>query len=96
MDINELIQNNPSINLTVTGEDLREYGEGIAKQAAQAVLQGNEDIPRTAKYVEEKFGVCPATRWRWDKLGILKPKRIGGRIFYSDSDIQELLEKRGG
>ncbi len=94
MDIHELIENNPGINITVSGKDLQEYGQSIAKQAADAVLQFHDEKLLTAAEVEALFSIVPATRWRWDKIGLLKARRVGPRIYYPESEVRELLNKR--
>ena len=95
MDLNELIQNNPGITISVTGKDLQEYGHTIAKQTAEAVLQAKDEKILTAGEVEAMFNICPATRWRWNKLGILKARRVGNRVYYPEGEVKELLKKKG-
>ncbi len=46
----------------------------------------------TAKKVEDILGISATTRWRWEKKGILKSHRIGGKRYYRFSEILALTE----
>lgn len=92
--ISQLIEENPGINLTIKGQDLQEFKRGLINEITNTVLHGKKDKPISATEVEERFGICAATRWRWDKTGILKGQRVGNRIYYLESDIEELLSKK--
>lgn len=94
MDIQRLIEENPQINITVSGQDLQEYSKSLVKETTEALLQKQEERVFTAVEVEQKFNICPATRWRWDKMGILKGQRIGNRLYYLESDLQKLMNKK--
>ena len=93
--IQDLIRDNPRINITLSGEDLHDVITSTVTEAVERMLEKKEERLFTAKEVEDRFDICPATRWRWDKLGILKAQRIGRRIYYRESDIQELLNQKG-
>lgn len=95
MNLHDLLLNNPDVNITVSGKDLLEFGQSIAKQSTEVVLQAQDEKTFSAKDIESKFGICAATRWRWDKLGILKGSKVGNRIYYRESDVKALLEKKG-
>lgn len=96
MNLNEIIKENPSINITVNASDLKEFGQHIASQIAQEVLNNHEEKVYTRNEVIEKFNVCSATLWRWDKLGIIQGKKIGNRRFYPESEIKRLLSQKEG
>lgn len=36
--------------------------------------------------------ISRATLWRWDKAGILKSQKIGGRVFYVKTDVEEVAK----
>lgn len=46
----------------------------------------------TTKEVRKLLQVSRGTLNNWDKNNILKPKRIGRRNYYYESDIQRALE----
>lgn len=94
--LGRLIQDHPNINITVSGQDLLEFGETLVAKASVSLLQKQEDKLKTPAEVEDMLSICPATRWRWDKNGILKGHRIGRRLYYHESEIRDLLKKRGG
>lgn len=47
----------------------------------------------TIKDTCERFSITRATLWRWEKIGYLKPKRIGRRVLYNEQQIIECLER---
>ena len=47
MLLNELIKENPNINLTVSGEDLLNFGNEIASKTASEILDKKESIKST-------------------------------------------------
>lgn len=47
----------------------------------------------TREETKELLKVSLGTLINWEKNGILKPKRIGRRNYYYESDIQQALEK---
>jgi hypothetical protein len=96
MTIENLIKENPGINLTVNAGELMEFGQNIATQTANEILENHREKLYTAKEFEDSFNVCPATRWRWDKMGLIRSKKIGNRIYYPESEIKRLMSEKGG
>ena len=96
MNLDDIIKENPNINLTVIASDLLKFGQNIATQTAQTVLNNHEEKVFTRNEVKEKFNVCDATLWRWDKLGLIMGKKIGNRKYYPESEIKRLLSLKGG
>jgi len=96
MDIKEVIKDNPNINITVNASDLLAFGESIATQTAQSVIQNTDEKVYTRNEVIQKFDICSATLWRWDKLNLINSKKIGNRRFYSESEIKRLTTQKGG
>lgn len=45
----------------------------------------------TAKDLENALKISSVTRWEWGKKKILNPKKIGNRVYYLRSEINELL-----
>lgn len=91
MIIENLIKENPLINLTVNAEDLMNFGEKIADRTARTILDKKEERIFSRKEVMEKFGICSATLWRWEKMNLIESKKIGNRKFYPESEIERLL-----
>jgi len=96
MKIQELIQKHPSINITVDVSDLLEFGEEIASNVAKTILSNSEEKFYTRTEVLQRFDICSATLWRWDKQGIITGKKIGNRRYYPESEIKRLMSEEGG
>lgn len=81
MNLDAIIKENPGINLTVEAGDLMEFGQNIASHAAQTVLNNHEEKIYTRDEVMQKFNVCNATLWLWDRIGsIIEKKLVIGNI----------------
>jgi len=91
MIIENLIKENPFINLTVNAKDLMNFGEKIADRTAKTILENKEEKIFSRNQVIEKFGICSATLWRWEKMNLIESKKIGNRKFYPESEIKRLL-----
>ena len=87
ISIKDLVEKGGNIVLMVTAADLAEF--------AQAVYEANQNRPEpeeklyTPDEFAEKNRVSKATLWRWCKVGILKPTRVGKKTFYRQSDLME-------
>jgi hypothetical protein len=95
MTIENLIKDNPGINLTVNAGDLLAFGETIADRAVKTYLQRHDERIYSRQQVTEKFGICSATLWRWGKMGLIESKKIGNRVFYPESSIKQLISQKG-
>ncbi|MCT1525076.1 MerR family transcriptional regulator [Sphingobacterium hotanense] len=86
----------------------REFKELLSEQVKDAVreaLGGNPaektDPPtegigyRTRSQTRKLLGVAYSTMHYWEKAGILVPRRIGRKVFYSDEAIRNALSKAG-
>ncbi|KAF2955839.1 helix-turn-helix domain-containing protein [Marinitoga sp. 38H-ov] len=54
---------------------------------------GIDDELLTRNEVMELFKISAPTIYRWGKKGILKPIKIGKKVFYKKSDIEKLLNE---
>ncbi len=81
--------------IAVTKDWLKDFGIQIAKQTRQELedelrMNREEDlIPRNTTI--ERLNVDPSTLWRWEKQKYLLPVRIGGKVYYRKSDIDNLI-----
>ena len=96
MDLKNIFKENPDINITVKAIDLLNFGENIAKQTAQTVLNNHDEKVYTRVEVMEKFDICSATLWRWNKMGLITGKKLGNRLYYRESEIKRILSEKGG
>ena len=95
MRIENFIKENPEINLTVKARELFEFGQQIAERTVKSFLEKHEEKVYSRQQVIEKFGICSATLWRWEKMNLVERKKIGNRNFYSESEIKRLTSKEG-
>ncbi len=60
---------------------------------------GGSPVPEREYLTADEAGrylkVCRASLWRYSKMGILKPRKIGGKILFIRSDIDKFLKKGG-
>ena len=94
MNIQEILEKNPHISLTISAPDLIEFGKTIASQTALIILQNQKEMVFTRETVMQKFGICSATLWRWDKMGLINKKKIGNRVYYLESEIKRLVNTK--
>ena len=95
MNINEIINTNPNIQLVVTAADLKEF-------ALELLAEREKSSTKSEKYLTiaetvEKYGISKPTLYRWSRLDYLPKVKLGGKSFYRESDIIKLLnENRQG
>ena len=95
MNINEIINTNPNIQLIVTAADLKEFALELLAEREKSSNQSDKylTIAKTAK----KYGVSESTLYRWSRLDYLPKVKLGGKSFYRESDIIKLMnENRQG
>jgi hypothetical protein len=100
MTIENLIKENPGINLTVKAGELLEIWQQIADRTADRTVKSyidkKDEKVYTRNEVIEKFKICSATLWRWEKLNLIESNKIGNRVFYPESEIKRLTNQKGG
>ena len=95
MNINEIINTNPNIQLVVTAADLKEFALELLAEREKASTQSDKYL--TIAETVEKYGISKPTLWRWSRIGYLPKIKLGGKSFYRESDIIKLLnENRQG
>ena len=99
MNLNELIKNNPGINITVTAQDLFIWGKELIadtkKELEEVVLSSKMETYPTPKQVSEIMSVTLVTLWRWANKGYLVPIEFGGGKRYKMSEVTALLNRGG-
>ena len=90
-NLQKLIENNPDINLTIKASELKEFAQIIAAKTASAILEKQQEKLYTRKEVLEKFQISEATLCRWYNHGEINKIRVGGRIMYSETEIQRII-----
>ena len=101
MDLYSMIEVGGRIKLEVTGEDLVKFAERLIEmaqemKARELAQQPTEKVWLTTKEAAEKCHVCATTLWAWAKAGYLVPAKMGRQKLFALSDIQKILNDRGG
>ena len=96
VDIINIIQQAPQINLTVTASDLRDFASELISQTKEQLEQTISDSKAETYLSSEKvlqmMEISKTTLWRWKQRGYLVPVRVGGNERYRMSDIKKILE----
>lgn len=96
ININDLLQSAPSINLTITASDLKDFASQLIsetkEQLEQSISDSKAETYLSSDKVLEMLEISQTTLWRWKKRGYLVPVRVGGNERYRLSDIKKILE----
>ena len=71
--------------LIVSPADLKEFALAIVEEVKNAPV--TDEHLYTPKEFAERHGVNVSTLWRWRKNGILKPTKVGRKLWYKESDL---------
>ena len=89
--MNEILASGAPLQLVVNVMDLKELF--LNWQEELSLKAQNADSPLlTPTEVAEKYRISKVTLWRWDKMGLLAPIKIGRKSFYRQSDIERVFE----
>ncbi|MBN1115793.1 MAG: hypothetical protein JXA77_01205 [Bacteroidales bacterium] len=94
--IENLINENPEISITLKGGDLLGLVESASDRTLKKFLEKNDEKVYTRNDVIEKFDISPATLWRWEKMRLIQCRKIGKRNYYPESEIKRVLSIKGG
>jgi predicted DNA-binding transcriptional regulator AlpA len=90
MNIQNLIENGANISVSVSPIDLKEFGLSLIDEAKKKAEKETETF-LTARECAKMCGVTLNSLWRWEKSGYLVPRRVGRKVFYAKSDVNNLL-----
>ena len=76
--------------VVVTPADLKEFALTIVDEVNKAQTEANRLY--TAAEFARLHGVDVSTLWRWRKSGILKATKIGGNLYYKETDLKKEVE----
>ena len=82
-----------NVLLVVTPTQLKEFAEEIISNALSA-REKEDDTLLTATEVSRMLEVDKTTLWRWEKNKQLMPIRIGSKVRYKSSEVEQV--KRAG
>ena len=97
-----MINAGAQFKVELTSHDLRKFAEDLIAKAQQAK---EEELLRQAEHDHSEEWIsaadvckmchcCNTTLYGWEKRGYLVPAKIGGRKFYSISDIRSIISRR--
>ena len=87
------------MSVTVRLCDLVAANEALARRVREDAvrdrsLDEDELVPKEDARKRLLGGVDPSTLWRWEKVGYLKPVRIGVKVYYRRGDIARLTDRQ--
>lgn len=96
MDIHELAQCAPAINLTITASDLKDFAALLIAETKaeleQSISDSKAETYLSSEKVMQMMEISKTTLWRWKQRGYLVPVRVGGNERYRMSDIKKIME----
>ena len=95
MNIKQIIDTNPNIQLVISAADLKEFALELLEEREKSSTQSEKYL--TLAETAKKYGISKPTLWRWSKIVYLPKVKLGGKSFYRESDIIKLMnENRQG
>ena len=96
MDLQQLAQCAPKINITITAADLRDFATELISQTKaeleQSISDSKAETYLSSEKVMQMMEISKTTLWRWKQRGYLVPVRVGGNERYRLSDIKKIME----
>lgn len=96
--INAIANGTPGVMIVTTAADLRAAFAEMQKQhqadTAAALAAAKERPTLTREQAAQALNTTLSTLWRWDKMGYLKPTKVGRKVFYRPSQIEEMLARQ--
>lgn len=89
-NVQRMIENGDASTLIVaTPLMLEEFALSVIRKVKEESAADHEEPRYTPAEFAKLKGVHKTTLIRWCKAGILRPTRVGGRVFYKESDLLE-------
>lgn len=99
MNLYELLNENPSINITINAGQLIECIDYCVlktrKELEQQITDANAETYPSPKKVCEILDIDLSTLWRYNKKGYLCHIEVGGKRRYRMSDVNAILKGKG-
>jgi predicted DNA-binding transcriptional regulator AlpA len=93
LDIEQLAAS--GITLQLSAKDLMRFAEKLLLQKEQMMENKirllNEETYYTTKEVQEKFKVSRQTIFAWQRSGLVKPRKLGGKNMWLHSEILKIM-----
>lgn len=95
-NIIDALENGADVVLMVSASQLRDFAEYVMtkqrEQDAREYLADKEEL-RPLEYWTKRLNVNRSTLWRWEQQGKVMPTRLGGKIFYKQSDFTSIRKE---
>ncbi len=97
MAIKDIINAQPNLQLVINAADLKElFNEWMNEyMSAKATEVKKEDVLLTADEAAAQLHKTKTTLWRWGKVGLLHPVKVGKSVQFWQSDLDKLKQKEG-
>lgn len=98
MNLTELINKGANVTVNVSPTDLKSFAQDIAKEilTREKPQPERKEKLHTTEQVCDMLSISRVTLWQWEKKDILQPVRMGNLKRYRLSDIEVLIQKKGG
>ena len=96
MGISQMMQAGANVQVVVSLADLKEVFNQWQDERDAMRPAPKEDVKLTADEAAKQLGVSKMSLWRWAKKCYLKPVKAGRKVYYWQSDIDTLLNKKEG
>jgi excisionase family DNA binding protein len=92
INIQNLIQDGGAL-LVVNAADLKEFALSLMESCKQVNNQAHE-IYLTVEEVAKRLHVSRSSLWRWSQEGILPAHKVGCKVLYKESDVNNFIAGR--
>ena len=93
MNIMEVMVSGSNVSVTMNLADLKEAFSLWNEEAKQRIPSQETENYLTLEETASMLGCSLNTLWRWDRIGYLKRRKVGQKVFYRKSDVVKLLEE---
>ena len=92
----ELVSHYPDLTISVKASDLITVNRQIFAEELEKLLAKSRDRPTLVdrQNAMQQLGASSTTLWRFQKLGLLTPVRIGNKARYRQSEIDAILNNQ--
>ncbi len=94
IDIATLADMGGNVSITITAKDLKEAFCSWAETMNREKADKTSGELLTKAEVKELLGVGERALWNWNNVGYLKAVKIGKKVYYRKSDIDNLSKTR--
>ena len=99
MDISEIVNNKDRILLLVSQSELFEFAERVVTRTLSATIKPIPDRKEEKLLTQPEaikfLGKSRQTLIKWRKNNIITAYRLGGRIYFKESELLSALKKLG-